>query len=67
MKVWTATVAAVVAVVAVVAVFCGACPPATTAAAANCHHGISFKIAEKPSISDINRFEKFYSIIIIFF
>ena len=45
--------------------FCGACPPATTAA--NCH-GITFKNAEKPSrSSDINRSEKFYSIIIIFF
>ena len=62
MKVWAATSAAVVAVVAVFAEL--ACLPATTAA--NCY-GISFKIAEKLSISDINQFEKFYSIIFIIF
>ena len=38
--------------------FCGACPQTMTA---NCH-GVSFEIAEKSSISDINRFGKFYLI-----
>ena len=38
--------------------FCGSCSPPMTA---NCH-GISFKIAEKSSKSDINRFGKFMSL-----